>query len=82
MDYSGDVGRCYLRDRLVADNYFNGQSWTIGLKKFGDQMEGQSLDISVTAMKPDYEFYFDLDPVQVKTGTTKNYSFSVVPSGV
>lgn len=82
MDYSGDVGHCYLRDRLVADNYFNGQSWTIGLEKFGNRMEGQSFDISVTAMKPDYEFYFDLDQVQVKTGTTKNHSFSVVPSEV
>lgn len=79
MDYSGDVGRCYLRDRLVADNYFNGQSWTIGLKKFGEQLEGQSFDVSVTPLKPDYEMYFDIDQAQVKTGKAEIQQFKVVP---
>lgn len=79
MDYSGDIGRYYLRDRLVADNYFNGQSWTIGLKKFGDQLEGQSFDILISPLKANYEMYFDLDPVQIKTGKTEIHQFNVVP---
>ena len=79
MDYSGDIGRCYLRDRLVADNYFNGQKWTIGLKKFGVQLKGQSFNIAITALKADYEMFFDLDPVQVKTGKAEVHQFNVVP---
>jgi len=79
MDYSGDIGRCYFRDRLVADNYFNGQKWTIGLKKFGVQLEGQTFDISITPLKADYEMFFDLDPAQVKTGKAEIHQFTVVP---
>lgn len=79
MDYSGDIGRCYLRDRLVADNYFNGQKCTIGLNKFGVQLEGQSFDISITPLKADYEMFFDLDPAQVKTGKAEINQLKVVP---
>lgn len=79
MDYSGDIGRCYLRDRLVADNYFNGQLWTIGLKKFNTQLEGQKFDLSVTPLRADYEMFFDLDLAQVKTGKAEIHQLKVVP---
>lgn len=79
LDYSGDVGRCYLGDRLVADNYFNGQLWTIGLRKFGAQLEGQRLDLSITPLKADYQMFFDLEPSQIKTGKAEIRQLEVVP---
>ena len=44
-----------------------------------EELEGQSFNIAITALKADYEMFFDLDPVQVKTGKAEVHQFNVVP---
>lgn len=34
FDYEGDVGSLFLNGALIADNYNNGTSWRVGLKRF------------------------------------------------
>jgi beta-galactosidase len=36
IDYTGDTGMGFLNGELVADNFYNGTKWTVGLKKFMD----------------------------------------------
>src|SRR5262249_35416369 len=33
VDYVGDMGSAYIDGRLVADNFYNGTVWEIGLKQ-------------------------------------------------
>ena len=56
IDYQADQGRCYLNNRLVADNYFNGTPWAIELKKFASP--GPFM-IELTPLKTGYKILFD-----------------------
>lgn len=38
LDYIGDTGMGFLDGKLVADNFYNGYSWDIGLKRFIDDL--------------------------------------------
>ncbi len=34
IDYTGDTGMGFLKGKLVADNFYNGMTWEIGLRQF------------------------------------------------
>lgn len=50
LDYTGDIGRLYSATNLVADNYFNGLSWEIGLKNCGPGVLGAPMTLKVLPM--------------------------------
>ena len=35
INYGGDSGKVYLDNKLIADNFYTGQTWEVGLKNFG-----------------------------------------------
>ena len=37
IDYEGDAGMAFINGRLVADHFYNGLPWTIGMKRFTSQ---------------------------------------------
>jgi hypothetical protein len=59
VNYNGDMAEIRFGHRLVADNFNNFTSWQIGLKQFGNQIEGQQLKIKLFPFKPDFKIYFD-----------------------
>jgi len=59
VSYNGDKGELRLGHRLIADNFNNFTPWQIGLKQFGNQIEGQQLKIKLFPFKPDFRIYFD-----------------------
>lgn len=56
LEYLADQGRCYLNNRLVADNYYNGTPWSIELKKFSNP---GPFKIELTPLKTGYKILFD-----------------------
>lgn len=48
IDYVGDSGEAYIDGQLVADNFWNGTTWEIGLKRFTERLAGRELIIHVT----------------------------------
>jgi hypothetical protein len=56
LDYLADQGRCYLNNRLVADNYYNGTPWSIEMKKFTNS---GPFKIELTPLKAGYKILFD-----------------------
>jgi hypothetical protein len=48
MNYTGDTGMDFINGELVADNFYNGIPWQVGLRKF----------ISSTAKPKEMVFYF------------------------
>ena len=59
VSYNGDLGELRFGHKLIADNFNNFTPWQIGLKQFGNQIEGQQLKIKLFPFKPDFKIYFD-----------------------
>lgn len=59
VNYNGDKAELRFGHRLVADNFNNFTPWQIGLKQFGNQIEGQQLKIKLFPFRPDFKIYFD-----------------------
>jgi hypothetical protein len=47
VDYQGDIARLNAADRLLTDDFYKGMPWCIGLKRFRQQVEANSLNITV-----------------------------------
>lgn len=60
--YEGDVGRLFARGDqgrdLLDDNFYNGEPWVIGLKRFSGRL-GSSLELWVLPLRSDAPIYFD-----------------------
>lgn len=48
IDYVGDIGEAYIDGQLVADNFWNGTTWEVGLKRFAERLAERELIIHVT----------------------------------
>lgn len=56
--YKGDVARLTVADRLLTDNFYNGQSWSIGLRRFLDP-KINSFDLTILPLRRDAPVYIE-----------------------
>lgn len=55
VHYVGDVARLYLNGKLIADNFYNGSTWEIGLKRFASPaLLKQGLELKILPLHKDY----------------------------
>jgi len=60
IGYAGDVARLSAGGRLVEDSFFNGETWSVGLKQMlGEKIAGP-LELSVLPLRRDAPVYFEL----------------------
>lgn len=45
IDYTGDVAMAFLDNELVADHFYHGVPWTIGLNRFRDLMNKEPISL-------------------------------------
>ncbi len=57
--YAGDVARLSLDGRLLDDDFYNGRTWEIGLKRFLPQSFGRKLEVDVLPSPPRAPIYLD-----------------------
>ena len=55
--YTGDVARLYSGPLLLDDNFFNGQAWEIGLKRFTPETLAKGLDLKILPLRKDAPIY-------------------------
>jgi hypothetical protein len=60
VDYRGDVARLYGASRLLNDNFFNGQPWSIGLGRFLNQEKPRTFELSILPLRSDAPVYLEL----------------------
>jgi beta-galactosidase len=60
--YTGDVGRLSVNGDLLEDNFYNGLPWMIGLKRFGQTIEGRKLELSILPLRKDAPIFLDMHP--------------------
>ena len=51
--YQGDVARLYNGTRLLDDNFYDGQPWRIGLKRFLNDSESRSFELKILPLRKD-----------------------------
>lgn len=59
IDYTGDLGELRNGYKLISDNFNNFTTWSVGLRQFGDQIEGQQVNIDLSPFKSGSKIYFD-----------------------
>ena len=57
IDYTGDIGRLYAGQRLLDDDFYHGEAWEVGLKRFVP-LAGNDLTLDVLPLRKDAPIYF------------------------
>jgi len=62
--YTGDVARIYEDKRLLADDFWIGRDWRVGLKRYLSDGKAHTLMLDILPLRKDAPVYFELaDPV-------------------
>ena len=59
LGYTGDVARAYVGGRLVADHFWYGPEWEIGLRRFADQVVEHGVEVRILPRPPESAVYVD-----------------------
>ena len=62
VNYKGDTGQDFINGELVADNFYNGIPWEIGLKRFLENQDTKEMVFYFRPMYKTAEFLQDLKP--------------------
>jgi hypothetical protein len=65
VKYEGDVARLYEDHRLLTDDFYNGQPWSIGLRRFLDPKGAGKFELHILPLRKDAPVYLELsNPAQ------------------
>ncbi len=62
MPYVGDRVAAFIDGELVADHFYFGQTWDLGLRKFADRLDDGDLVFVFHPLPPDVTYLGDLPP--------------------
>lgn len=60
LNYVADVAMAFINGTLVLDQFYHGAPWTIGLKRFSEQMKTEDLSFYFRPLKQNAPFLIDL----------------------
>jgi hypothetical protein len=49
--YTGDIGQAFIDGDMIADNFWNGAVWEIGLREFAERLVDKPLTLYITPLK-------------------------------
>ncbi len=53
VDYAGDCARAYIGDKFIEDDFYFGQPWEIGVKRFSPEISEKGLTIKALPLRKD-----------------------------
>ncbi len=60
VKYKGDVARLKSDSKLLTDNFYNGESWRIGLRRFHQEIDKTALDLQILPMRKDAQVFVEV----------------------
>ena len=60
INYVGDVAMAFMKGWLVQDEFFHGEPWTIGLKRYADDLKTDPLTFYIRPLRKEAAFLNDL----------------------
>ena len=79
IDYTGDKGRLYFNDRLIADDFYSGATWSTGLNRIAQNLAGGELLLEIDPMPESKRVYFDDGPARQKANKPYLEKIQLVP---
>jgi len=67
VKYEGDVARLTSDGKLLTDNFYNGESWQIGLSRFHEQIDRGGLELEILPMRKDAPIFLE-DKYRIPSG--------------
>jgi hypothetical protein len=61
IQYAGDVARLEAGQRLLADDFYKGTTWEIGMKRFAPEAFGKNLELKIMPLRKDAKIYLPRD---------------------
>ncbi|KAJ5626350.1 hypothetical protein N7510_002659 [Penicillium lagena] len=62
IDYEGDLARLYAGNLLLDDNFYDGTTWVVGLKRFASTTASDDLTIAIMPLRSDAPIYLQAMP--------------------
>jgi hypothetical protein len=59
VDYQGDLARFSSGGKLLDDDFYNGETWSIGLKRFINPGKENVFDLSILPLRKDAPFFLE-----------------------
>ena len=63
--YEGDVAKMYTNGKMIADNFYTGQEWEVGLKRFISKADTFKCDIEITPLSEGTKLYLQEWPEMI-----------------
>ena len=60
IHYVGDVAMAFMKGQLVQDEFYHGEPWTIGLKRYADDLKTDPLTFYFRPLRANAPFLGDL----------------------
>jgi hypothetical protein len=60
VTYQGDLARLTAGNTLITDNFYNGQTWSIGLRKYLES-KADAFGLTIVPLRRDAPVYFELN---------------------
>lgn len=60
ISYKGNIAELYIGDRLVYDNFYNGEPFEVSLDRFADELKTEALTLKISAMPNKKKLYLDV----------------------
>ncbi len=57
IQYEGDIARLYAGGKLFTDNFYNGTTWEVGLRRISLQQLEQGLELRILPLREDTPIY-------------------------
>jgi Beta-galactosidase len=71
--YIGDVARIYLNNKLLTDNFYNGNSFQLGLKRFAPEIYKNELTIKILPLSRDLSLVYLPNKEQLFDSSNSEY---------
>ena len=69
VNYKGDVARLYSAHRLLNDDFYNGQPWNIGVRRYLNPKGPSTFELSILPLRKDTQLYLEIsDPLDFSSG--------------
>jgi beta-galactosidase len=78
IDYTGDVARAYIGNRLIDDDFYSGHPWVIGLKRFGPEVLDKGLTLAILPMPKGSPIFIQDDPPPEGVATLNGVGAEIV----
>jgi hypothetical protein len=59
VNYTGDVARLSANEKLLADNFYNGLPWAVGLHRFSEEIGKGPLELSILPLRGDAPIFLE-----------------------